>query len=105
VSDSTASALSGFALLDAGELSLKGKSNAQRLHLLVGDDVLGQSEAFKEIAVLHTQLRKDIAAGRQHTASNLAAELEHKARAILPELAAFYAKVGSRKARATTDAA
>ncbi|MDK1373298.1 MULTISPECIES: adenylate/guanylate cyclase domain-containing protein [unclassified Sinorhizobium] len=56
VSEETAQALPGHALLEAGMLALKGKSTRTKLFAVVGDEKLGASAEFAELRCLHLKL-------------------------------------------------
>ncbi len=53
VSESTAKSLTGYALLDAGALSLKGKTGRTRTFAAIGDRQLGASPEFAKLNLLH----------------------------------------------------
>ena len=61
VSDDIARAVAGFAVLEAGELLMKGKSRPVKLFGLVGDEETAASAEFKELARHHIQLLEAIA--------------------------------------------
>jgi adenylate cyclase len=62
VSEETARAAPGFALLEAGAVPLKGKSNAVKLFALVGDQAYAATPAFRRLAAEHARLIEAIAA-------------------------------------------
>ena len=49
VSSETAQSSPEFAFLDAGKLELKGKSSAQQVFALIGDEAFAASHSFQEI--------------------------------------------------------
>jgi adenylate cyclase len=87
VSEDTARAAPGFAVLEAGRVALKGKARPAVLYALVGDEALGASAAFREFARLHARLIAAIEAGDAEAASVLVALCR---RAAPVELDAFY---------------
>ncbi|HKQ94361.1 MAG TPA: adenylate/guanylate cyclase domain-containing protein [Aestuariivirgaceae bacterium] len=68
VSDSTASAVRGMALLDAGLIELKGKAARQRLHALVGDEKVSEASAFRDLVRMHESLLRSLASGEMAAA-------------------------------------
>ncbi len=56
VSEPTAGLLPGYALLEAGALTLKGKSMRTKLFAVAGDSHLAKSADFVELLILHRQL-------------------------------------------------
>jgi adenylate cyclase len=56
ISESTAVALTDFALLDAGTLGLKGKKTRTKLFAVVGDHEIAQSPQFGAMQLVHEQL-------------------------------------------------
>lgn len=56
ISESTAQAVPDLAMLEAGEVMLKGKSRALKLFALVGDETLAATPEFCELASLHASL-------------------------------------------------
>lgn len=87
VSEHTARAARGFALLEAGAVPLKGKSNAVRLFALVGDEAYAATPAFQRLAAEHARLIGAVAA--QDRAESWEALLSCRALAG-KDLAAFY---------------
>jgi adenylate cyclase len=62
VSEETARAAPDFALLEAGAVPLKGKSNAVKLFALVGDPAYAATPEFRRLAGQHSALIEAIAA-------------------------------------------
>lgn len=62
ISEQTAHAAPGFAVLEAGLVPLKGKSQPMRLFALVGDPAHAQTSGFQELAQAHASLIAAIAA-------------------------------------------
>jgi adenylate cyclase len=69
VSGSTREQSAGLAFLAAGSISLKGKTSREDLHLLVGDETLAQSPAFKALEDAHGRVVADMVGGRDPAAS------------------------------------
>jgi adenylate cyclase len=61
ISDDSARDAAGFAMLEAGELLMKGKSRPVKLFALVGDEETAASAEFKELAKYHARLMEAIA--------------------------------------------
>jgi len=70
VSEEVAQAAPGIALLEAGEIMLKGKSRPTRLYAIAGDEIVAQSAEFVELARLHRWLLTSIADGDADAASS-----------------------------------
>ncbi|MGI9402326.1 MAG: CHASE2 domain-containing protein, partial [Rhizobiaceae bacterium] len=68
ISQSTASQCSGFAMLEAGSIALKGKSKPELLFALVGDEELGQCTEWKQLSRVHAQLLDACNSGNQEQA-------------------------------------
>ncbi|MCP4185582.1 MAG: adenylate/guanylate cyclase domain-containing protein [Hyphomicrobiales bacterium] len=56
----TAESCEGFAMLKAGMVSLKGKSQPSALFALLGDEEFSNSQYFKTLSQLHDDLVKDL---------------------------------------------
>ena len=56
ISESVAEAVPNLAVLEAGEVVLRGKSRALKLFALVGDESLAATSKFRELARLHAGL-------------------------------------------------
>ncbi len=95
VSETTASELPHFALLDAGLLGLKGKSSRARLYAVVGGERVRSSSAFAEMQHTHTDL---IAALRAHSPESrkLLNIAKLKAAELSSVLSPFYSRIGRR---------
>lgn len=63
VSEEVAKAASGIALLEAGEILLKGKSVPTKLYALAGDEAFAATPEFVELARCHEWLLKSLASG------------------------------------------
>jgi adenylate cyclase len=68
VSEATARAVPGMALLPAGEIALKGKARPAALFALVGDEAEAATPAFQALAAAHAELMAALGAGRRATA-------------------------------------
>jgi len=64
VSEDIVRATSGFAVLEAGELLMKGKSHPVKLFALMGDEQTASNAEFQDLARLHASLLHHIAAQR-----------------------------------------
>jgi adenylate cyclase len=95
VSETTAGALPGFALLDAGALGLKGKSSRARLYATVGDEAVGRSADFTSLLRLHEEL---IAALRTRAADSRKrlARTKQQASGLVDTLPEFYRRLPRR---------
>jgi adenylate cyclase len=62
VSEEVATAVRGAALLEAGEILLKGKSRPTKLFALVGDETVSATAEFAELSRLHERLLRALAA-------------------------------------------
>ncbi|WP_428674847.1 CHASE2 domain-containing protein [Roseibium sp.] len=98
LSETTAEACREFAILEAGSIALKGKSEPVTLYALVGDETLAGSPAWQDLAARHAELM----ASRTRGAGP--AEIDRLTNACLatapPGLAPFYSKLISRRAAA-----
>jgi adenylate cyclase len=74
ISDETARAAKGLAMLEAGEHMLKGKALPQKLFALVGDAQTATSAEFVELSRRHTELLAAIATGRRAAAMQAIAQ-------------------------------
>ncbi|MFG1477222.1 adenylate/guanylate cyclase domain-containing protein [Xanthobacter sp. V4C-4] len=72
VSQATRAAAPDLAFLEAGALTLKGKSLPSRLFLLAGDAAFAGSAAFAALSTTHAALLAAVAAGDQASAGRLA---------------------------------
>jgi adenylate cyclase len=93
VSEDVANAAKGVALLEAGEILLKGKSRPTKLYALAGDEAMASSPEFAELTRVHGWLLQSLAArDATEAASALAA-----CRAIAPQaLSGLYDHFGDR---------
>jgi adenylate cyclase len=96
VSDATAEALPDLALLDAGELPLKGKSARQRIHALVGDAATRADPAFAALAGRHEDLLTAIRLGHDGDVAHLAGQCLELSGGVCRTLAGFYRRLPER---------
>jgi adenylate cyclase len=61
VSEETLRAAPGFAVLEAGELLMKGKSRPVKLFALIGDEDVAATAEFQDLARVHGRLMQTIA--------------------------------------------
>jgi adenylate cyclase len=73
ISEDTARAVPGFAILETGSLALKGKSAPVKLYGLVGDEQTAVSAEFIELSRRHAEMLKAIADGRPAEAAHVLA--------------------------------
>lgn len=95
VSASTARLVPHHALLEVGDLSLKGKSTRTKLFAVVGDERMASSTTFAELQAIH---RKLIEALRAH--STTSRRMVHAARSKASDLGTglpeFYGRISRR---------
>ncbi|MBD2748151.1 CHASE2 domain-containing protein [Microvirga sp. BT688] len=89
ISEQTARAAPGFAVLEAGLVPLKGKSQPMKLFALVGDEAHAQTSGFQELARAHASL---IAAIDARDAKEALQALVSCQLLAGPGLSAFYRK-------------
>jgi adenylate cyclase len=93
ISEEVARVVGGFALLEAGEILLKGKSTPSKLYALVGDESAAATADFADLSRRHDRLLQSIAA---RDAAEAAAALA-ACRALAPEaLSGLYDSFGGR---------
>lgn len=85
LSESTAAACEDFALLEAGSISLKGKSRPARLFALVGDETLKETGEWAALSARHAKLIAAMPQGDIKTVQNLKNECIALAPAALAE--------------------
>ena len=64
VVEKTREASSELAFLEAGSISLKGKTNRERIHILVGDAALADSAEFRALSDAHAEAVDLLTQGR-----------------------------------------
>ena len=90
ISAATAETLPDMALLDAGELPLKGKSARQRIFAVVGDAATRADPAFERLARRHGDLLAAIVRGRKSDVERLVGECLELSHGLCGSLAGFY---------------
>ena len=87
----------GLALLEAGAVNLKGKSQRERIYIVVGNAELAQSVEFTELAALHDRLLMALRSGDAQKVGNTLEACLQLAPRIEPGLLAFYAAISDRR--------
>ena len=95
ISGSTAERLTGFAMLEAGARSLKGKSTKTAIYLLIGDEALAMSAGFEALKKAHTDFVAALATGEQARISETAAAAIAASLLVLPQLERHYSLVSA----------
>jgi adenylate cyclase len=92
VSEATAREAPGFALLEAGDIPLKGKLGHTKLFVLLGDESVAASPAFRRLARRHAELLRAVSTGDAERAAELLRACRRLGGA---PLAAFYDGLGA----------
>lgn len=101
VSQEVAAVARGIALLEAGEILLKGKSTPTKLFALAGDETVASSPEFAELSRLHASLLQALAAGDAAAAATALAAC----RPLAPDaLSGLYDHFGDRVTELTAPA-
>ncbi len=88
-----------LALLEAGLVDLKGKSDLEPVYALVGDTAIAESAAFRDLAKRHAELVAAIRDRRPHTVvEGMCQTCRDMADQVEPGLRAFYASLPRRSA-------
>ncbi len=95
VTSATRTAAGDLAFLDAGSISLKGKSERVAIHLLVGDSELEKTGAFKLLRATHAEAIKALQDGRDPAGA--IAECLALAPQVEPGLKKFYNQLADRR--------
>lgn len=95
VSADTAKALAGYALLDAGALALRGKSDRTDLYAVIGDEQVAASREFAELEAVHGRLVEALRA-RSTTARKTASAAKLMAAQLPGALQEFYGRIWRR---------
>lgn len=95
VSESTATALSDYALLEAGGLVLRGKRARTNVYAVVGDERVAESTEFAELQLVHERLVQALRS-RPGTSRKIAAAARLKASLLTAGLQGFYASISRR---------
>jgi adenylate cyclase len=96
VVNATRDAVADFAFLEAGSLELKGKSQREPIHLLVGDAELAQSGSFRLLLLSHRDTLALLRKGEDATGG--IAECKALAAKVEPGLIRFYDRLAGRRA-------
>ncbi|MGI1661550.1 CHASE2 domain-containing protein [Palleronia sp. KMU-117] len=102
VSDEVARAVPGFAMLEAGDLALKGVSDRIPVAIAVGDEAMAASPAFVRLREMHGALLAGLASGQDD--AELRARCAEAGEALCPGLAGFYDRLPGRIADFIADA-
>ncbi len=95
VSEHTARLLTGYALLDAGALELRGKSGRTRVYAVIGDQHIAASAEFAELEIVHRQLVQVLHL-RSAGSRKLASSAKLKAVGLTAGLQEFYDRITRR---------
>ena len=87
VSEDVARQVKGIALLEAGEIPLKGKSRPTKIYAIAGDEAMAASPEFAQWSRLHDTLLAAITAGHAAEAATALASCRELAGA---EMLGFY---------------
>jgi adenylate cyclase len=90
ISGSTAERLTGFAMLEAGSRSLKGKSAKTALFLLVGDESLARTAGYESLKKAHADFVAALSQGEPDKIAETVAAAVAASAPVLPELERFY---------------
>lgn len=85
-SEDVAKAASGIAMLEAGEILLKGRSQPTKLFALAGDEAMAASAEFAELSRLHDRLLRAIGDGNSASAAAALAACRELAPQVLSGL-------------------
>ena len=94
---STAAGASSMAILEAGAVTVKGKSKPVAIHILVGDEMVANSTEFMALAAAHEALLAVLRNGCENCEAALS-RAKAAGEAVLPELAGFYDTIAGRRA-------
>jgi len=86
VSEEVAGVAKGMALLEAGEILLKGKSRPTKLFALAGDEAMAAAPEFAELSRLHARLLRSLAARDEREAADALAACRTAAPDVLSGL-------------------
>ena len=102
VSGATAALAEDFALLEAGGISLKGKSAPETLYLLVGDQEFRKSTPFCEFETNYKYLLRYIHAGDDAGVRTMMAKLRGHADAMHPMMHRYLDRLSERQTEFVT---
>lgn len=95
ISEQTRDGIAGMAVLPAGRIGLKGKSDRVPLHVLVGDAGVAAGPAFAELQALHQELVEQVARAKGFD-QRLFERCRAEAVRLEPGLGRFYDKLPER---------
>jgi adenylate cyclase len=95
LSHETASRLGGYAVLDAGLLTLRGRREKTRLYALLGNGSLASSDDFRSLCSIHRRIVAALAGGRG-SSTDLIASAKQKAAPLGVEIDEFYERLSGR---------
>jgi adenylate cyclase len=99
ISGSTAERLNGFAMLEAGSRSLKGKSAKTALYLLVGDEAVARTAVYESLKKAHTEFVAALAQGERERIFETSAAAIAASATFMPELERFYSLASANQGR------
>jgi adenylate cyclase len=99
ISGSTAERLNGFAMLEAGSRSLKGKSAKTALYLLVGDEAVARTAGYESLKKAHTEFVAALAQGERERIFETSAAAIAASATFMPELERFYSLASANQGR------
>jgi adenylate cyclase len=95
VSGSTAERLTGFAMLDAGSRSLKGKSTKTELYLLIGDEAVARTADYEALKRAHADFLAALSQGQPDRITETSAAAVAASAPLLPGLERFYSQASA----------
>jgi adenylate cyclase len=87
----------GLAYLAAGSIALKGKSAPEPIFVLVGDETLAGSDAFRALKDGHDRIAARLASGGRAPVASALARLAADGEALAPGLGRFYERLSGRR--------
>jgi adenylate cyclase len=93
---STTAGAAGMAVLEAGAVSVKGKSEPVAIHVLVGDETVAESAEFMALAAAHATLLRVLRDGCDGEAE--LSRAKSAGETVLPALTGFYDAISGRRA-------
>ncbi len=95
ISGATAAGLSGFAILEAGRIALKGKRETVPVYIVIGDEDVAQSAEFIRLETAHVNLLGALRHGAPGWEGRILT-CKDLARTFLPQLTGFYDIIPTR---------
>ena len=95
LSDTTAAGAAGMAILEAGAVLVKGKSEPVATHILIGDETVAESAEFLALSAAHEALLRVLRDGCTGKAELSFAKAAGET--VLPVLAGFYDAISERR--------